>query len=87
MMEINREEIFIIQKGIDSIKYSLEGDTDSASHGLNHWLNIKKENPNDKNADYQIKGFKNMLAQCKKRESQLKALAKKIDNYFNGDDE
>ena len=86
-MELNRDEIFIVQKGLDSIKYSLEGETDSASRGLLHWQNIKKENPNDKNADYQIKGFKNMVAQCKKRESQLKTLAKKIDNYYNGDDE
>ena len=86
-MELNRDEIFIVQKGLDSIKYLLEDETDSASHGLLHWQNIKKENPNDKNADYQIKGFKNMVAQCKKRESQLKTLAKKIDNYYNGDDE
>jgi len=86
-MELNKDEIFIVQKGLDSIKYSLEGETDSASLGLLYWQNIKKENPNDKNVDYEIKGFKDLIAQCKKRESQLKTLAKKIDNYYNGDDE
>jgi hypothetical protein len=86
-MELNKDEIFIVQKGLDSIKYSLEGETDSASLGLLYWQNFKKENPNDKNVDYEIKGFKELVAQCKKRESQLNTLAKKIDNYYNGDDE
>ncbi len=86
-MELNKDEIFIVQKGLDSIKYSLEGETDSAKLGLLYWQNFKKENPNDKNVDYEIKGFKALITQCKKRESHLKTLANKIDNYYNGDDE